>query len=143
MLGSAKAIVYAPHPVAYRNENDWSIVLMVRCGDRAILMTGDIEDAAEADLVAYNEQLPLKADILKVPHHGSDTSSSVAFIQAVAPSYTIVSCASDASRDYPSTNVAMRLHENGVNDIFTTETMGDILVTINDANEMLFKVGSS
>ena len=54
-LGDAQITVYGPHPVAYTNPNDWSIVLMVEYAGRRILLTGDIEAEAEYDLLAYSD----------------------------------------------------------------------------------------
>ena len=76
MLGNAQITIYGPHPVAYSNPNDWSIVLMVEYAGRRILLTGDIEVEAEYDLLAYSDLYPLDADVLKVAHHGSNTSST-------------------------------------------------------------------
>lgn len=135
-LGSAEVTVYGPHPVAYANPNDWSIVMMVHAYGRSILMTGDIEASAEEDLVAANETHSLRADVLKVPHHGSDTSSTLPFVQAVAPIYAIVSCASDTTKNYPSTDVAMTLTSCGTQDILTTEMLGDIQITIDSESKM-------
>lgn len=135
-LGSAEVIVYGPHPVAYSNENDWSIVLLVKYAGRSILFTGDIEARAETDLVAMDDEYPLKADVLKVAHHGSDSSTTRRFVEAVSPKYAVVSCRSNTRWDYPSTDVAMTLAECGVLDILTTEAYGDIEVCIDNDGEL-------
>lgn len=71
-------------------ENNLSCVLRVQTRHGSALLTGDIEAAAERDLLSSGDQsLPLHADILVVPHHGSRTSSSAPFIQAVAPRYAL------------------------------------------------------
>lgn len=99
-LGDATVTVYGPHPVIYDQENNWSIVLMIEYAGRRILLTGDTQMEAEMDMLSWNEWLPLKADILKVAHHGSNTSSSYQFIAAVAPDYAIVSCGKNED-DFP------------------------------------------
>jgi len=71
-----------------RSDNDGSLVLMVTLGERRILVTGDIEAAGEAWLLASG--LDLRADVLVVPHHGSNSSSTTAFIEAVVPSVAVI-----------------------------------------------------
>lgn len=126
-LGETRVSVYAPHPVAYANENDWSIVLKVEYGGRSLLLCADAQAQSGADMLANQKALPLDADILRVGHHGSDTSSTFAFVSAVAPKYAVVSC--DGGDDL-STDVAMTLMECGARDIFTTAAYGDIVAQI-------------
>ncbi|MGE5168867.1 MAG: DNA internalization-related competence protein ComEC/Rec2 [Rudaea sp.] len=89
--GVAFEIVH-PMPAAYaeplRKSNDLSCVLRVDTTAGSALLTGDIEAAAEAELLARRERI--RADVLVVPHHGSRTSSLPAFIEAVAPRIAIV-----------------------------------------------------
>lgn len=127
-LGEAQITVYGPHPVAYAEPNDWSLVLMVEYAGRRILLTGDIEAEAEFDLLSFSDTFPLDADVLKVAHHGSDTSSTLGFISSVSPQYAIISCASDA--EYPHVETAMNLFDCGVEDVFLTSSAGNIFVSI-------------
>jgi competence protein ComEC len=66
-------------------------VLRLRHGRRAVLLTGDAEAEAERELLAHHRDA-LRADLLKVGHHGSRTSTSPAFVAAVAPSLATISC---------------------------------------------------
>ena len=127
-LGDATITVYGPHPIAYENENNWSIVLLIEYADRRILLTGDAEVEAEFDMLEYSEWLPLEADILKVGHHGSNTSSSYQFIAAVSPEYAIISCGNDGN--YPHVDTAITLFDCGVSQLMTTEMQGDIQIHI-------------
>jgi competence protein ComEC len=92
-IGGARVEVLAPcpEPVADRGPNDNSFVIRVTYGDRAILFVGDAEHAAETDLVATRRE-SLRADVLKVGHHGSRTSTTAAFLAAVDPSVAVISC---------------------------------------------------
>lgn len=93
-VGGAVVEILAPCPSALpdRGANDNSFVLRVRFGDRAILFVGDAEHAEEQELIARLGAIGgLRADVLKVGHHGSRTSSSPAFLAAVSPSVAVVS----------------------------------------------------
>lgn len=129
-LGGATLTVYGPNPVAYSNANNWSVVLMVQYGEHSALFTGDAEFAAEMDMLANNNALPLKADVLKVAHHGSETSSNYGFLAEVRPDIAVVSCG-DMDK-YPSTDVAMTLMDVGVTKLMTTKAHGDIEVVFLD-----------
>ena len=73
----------------YKDFNNNSIVLKVNAGETAFLFTGDAEETAEKDILQAGYDL--QADVLKVGHHGSSTSSSQAFLQAVKPKYAVIS----------------------------------------------------
>ena len=80
-------------------------------------------------MLSWDERLPLKADILKVAHHGSNISSSYQFIATVEPDYAIVSCGKNDD-DYPHVETAMTLMDCGVSEIMTTQQLGNIFVRI-------------
>ena len=130
-LGDATVTIYGPHPVAYSQVNDWSIVLMIEYAGKKILLTGDAQIEAETDMLRCDDWLPLQADVLKVAHHGSNTSSSFGFVKAVSPEYAIISCGK-TDEAYPHVETAMTLMECGVSGIFTTEQVGDIHIKINE-----------
>jgi competence protein ComEC len=88
--------------------NDNSLVIKATHGKRSLLFTGDVERAAESALVARASEL--RADVLKVPHHGSRTSSSEAFVRAVAPSFAVVSAGRGNRFGHPHAEVDARLH---------------------------------
>lgn len=92
-IGGAVVDVLAPCPAIHqdRSANDNSFVIRVSYGRRAALLVGDSEHEAEAELL---ERAPskLRADLLKVGHHGSRTSTSPAFLEAVSPSFAGISC---------------------------------------------------
>ncbi len=97
-VGNLTVEVIAP-PAATRDhrlssDNDGSLVLMVHLGERRILVTGDVEAAGESWLVASG--VDLGADVLVVPHHGSNTSSTSAFIQAVSPAVAVIPVGANA-----------------------------------------------
>lgn len=89
--GTIEVLGPCPSFVPEREANDNSLVLRIRLGDRAVLLTGDAEREQEKSLLA-REGERLAADLLKVGHHGSRTSSSPAFVAAVAPELAVASC---------------------------------------------------
>lgn len=99
------------------DDNDRSIVLAVAFAGRRVLLTGDIEAAAERELLARARMAGgaglLRADVLKVAHHGSATSSTAAFLDAVAPAVAVASLGSDNPYGFPSPEVEERLRERG------------------------------
>ncbi|RYE84252.1 MAG: MBL fold metallo-hydrolase, partial [Myxococcales bacterium] len=92
-IGGATVELLAPCPsfTPFANANDGSLVLRLSYGRRAVLLVGDAEQAEEASLVA-TRPLDLRADLLKVGHHGSRTSTGPAFLDAVRPTHAVVSC---------------------------------------------------
>jgi competence protein ComEC len=107
--------------------NNDSVVLRLAYGPVSVLLTGDIEQAAEESLVASHADL--RADILKVPHHGSKTSSSEAFINAVNPKYAVISVGERSRFGHPHASVVNRYVASGVR-ILQTGVSGTVTVEI-------------
>ncbi|MFL6275700.1 MAG: ComEC/Rec2 family competence protein [Blastocatellia bacterium] len=97
---------------AVTSANNDSVVLRLVYGDRAILMTGDIEAPAEATLVAASPDL--RADVLKVPHHGSKTSSTDTFLDRVRPRCAIISVGERSRFGHPHAAVVERYRSRGI-----------------------------
>lgn len=106
--------------------NDKSIVLKVSCGSVAALLMGDADVAAEKRLLKRFSTTVLSCELLKVGHHGSSTSTSAAFLEAVRPQYAVISCGADNSFGHPHGEVLQRLQAAGVN-ICRTDLEGDII----------------
>jgi competence protein ComEC len=105
------------HPSAQDYEqalkpNPMSCVLRISNGQRTALLVGDIEKAQEARLV--NEGASLRADVLLVPHHGSKTSSSDAFLEAVQPRFGLVQSSYRNRYGHPAPVVLQRYEAHGV-----------------------------
>jgi len=97
-------------PAAAASNND-SLVLRLEHGATSTLLPGDIEGKVESELVERGD--PLDADLLKVPHHGSRTSSSAAFLAAVTPQTAVVSLGENNPFGYPHRQVLERLEQAG------------------------------
>ena len=109
--------------------NDDSVVLRLSYGARSALLAGDIEGSAEHALVESGAAL--QADVLKVPHHGSRTSSSAPFIDAVRPSSVVISVGERSRFGHPHADVLERyltrsakLYQTGRDGMVTVETDG-------------------
>ena len=89
-----------------QDKNDDSLVIKLTYREVDILFTGDIGQKAEARLIASGQDL--RSEILKVPHHGSNTSSSAEFIDAVAPRYAIFSLGQSSQYQFPHPDVVAR-----------------------------------
>ncbi|RKU21303.1 DNA internalization-related competence protein ComEC/Rec2 [Candidatus Poribacteria bacterium] len=94
-----------------RDKNDDSLVIQLTYREVDILFTGDIGKKAESRLIASGQDL--RSEILKVPHHGSRTSSSVSFIDAVQPRYAIFSLGQSSQYQFPHPDVVARYRARG------------------------------
>ncbi len=128
-FGGVTATVYWPLPSADTSApsgNNESVVLQLRFGERTILMTGDVEKEGEAAIVnAHNE---LRSDVVKVPHHGSRTSSTDAFVAATKPSFGVFSVGQHSVFGHPHREVVDRWRTSGAQ-VLTTGRSGMITVT--------------
>jgi len=109
---------------AYDDTNNNSLVFQIRLGKSNFLFTGDIEQEAEIDLVSQYGYL-LKSDIIKIPHHGSITSSSDDFIRHVNPEIALISVGQSNRYGFPDSEVINRLMSTHV-EIYRTDQMGTI-----------------
>ncbi|HKU41975.1 MAG TPA: DNA internalization-related competence protein ComEC/Rec2 [Polyangiales bacterium] len=128
-FGAATVDVLWPCPGfdAGRGPNDNSFVLRVRYGGHAFLFTGDIEADAEAELVASG--LPLQAQVLKVPHHGSATSSGPALLRAVRPELAVISAGASNRFGHPNHAVVERLAGSGARVLQLSRNGGAIVAS--------------
>ncbi len=124
------AVLHPPAAAGRMSLNDSSLTLRLTLGSTAILLTGDIEARAEARLVA--DAAPLVAAVLKVPHHGSRTSSTPAFLDAVSPRVAVMSVGADNRYRLPAAEVEARYLERGTC-VLRTDRCGGITIETNGA----------
>jgi competence protein ComEC len=118
-----------PPPVGNHNSpsrNNDSLVLRLQYGERKILMTGDVEKEGEAAILAANADL--SADVVKVAHHGSRTSSTEAFVKATYPRLAIISVGVVSMFGHPAKDVVERWRASGA-EVMTTGKRGTITVS--------------
>jgi competence protein ComEC len=117
-----------PDDVSVRRNNQ-SCVMRIEAGGAAMLLTGDVERLAELSLLHHQE---VRAEVMLVPHHGSRTSSSAEFIQAVAPRWAIVAVGYRNRFGHPNAEVLERYTSIGTS-IFRTDRDGAIHVLLGRA----------
>lgn len=133
-LGDTTITVLGPVKTQYDDVNDLSLVLMVQYGDIRFLFTGDMESIAENDLL--DSGADVKADVLKVGHHGSYSSTSYRFLRAVAPTYGVISVGGNNDYGHPHKDPMSRLQDADVI-ILRTDKMYDI-VAVTDGESIQF-----
>lgn len=136
-LGSCTVEVLGPVKV-YDDANNNSIVLRVTCGEVTFLFTGDMETTAEQDLLS--EGFDLSADVLKLGHHGSSTSSGADFLDAVDPAYAIISCETGNDYGHPHRETIEAMTRRNIV-VYRTDTMGTIVAQC-DGTAVTFTTGS-
>lgn len=125
-LGNISIDVLSPFELTGDYNND-SIVFKMKYGNVSFLFTGDAEISAEQKLVT-EWRSDLSADVLKVGHHGSDTSTSQGFVELVRPSVSIIQAGKDNEYHHPHKAVLKRL-ENIGSSVYATFTHGNIILT--------------
>lgn len=118
----------------YGDFNNNSIVLKVTAGERSFLFTGDAEETAEKDIL--DAGYDLQADVLKVGHHGSSTSTSDAFLQAVSPQYAVISVGTGNKYGHPEKVTLDKLQNIGAK-IHRTDMEGTVVCST-DGQNILF-----
>ena len=129
-LGDATVQILSPSKQD-EDLNNMSIVLKVVYGETKFIFQGDAEKTVEKQLL--NSDFDLDADIIKLGHHGSNTSSTDKYLKAVNPKYAIISCGADNSYGHPHDEVIERLKKNNIGFYVTAQT-GDITVTSDGKN---------
>jgi beta-lactamase superfamily II metal-dependent hydrolase len=123
----AKLTILAPVG-EYADLNNMSVVCRLTYGDTSFLFTSDASEGAEGDLLM--DGAVLRSDVLSVAHHGSNTSSTEEFIDAVSPAIAVISCGMDNSFGHPHREVMERLQGRDVR-ILRTDLDGFVVVTSN------------
>ena len=113
--------------------NNNSLVFRLIYNNTKIMFTGDIEIPAENVIVSEykNNKNRLKSDILKVAHHGSDTSTTKEFLELVNPKIALIGVGKNNSFNHPSKDVISRLEDVQIK-IYRTDLMGEITIFVNN-----------
>lgn len=137
-LGGAGALILHPTPAFVENGeslaglNNGSVAMRLDYAGCRVLFTGDIEFETERSLLAWASRL--QADVLKVPHHGSATSSGRYFVDAVNPALAVISVGAHNKFRHPSPRVTQRL--SSVATVLRTDRDGAILLRVDEAGRV-------
>ncbi len=123
MVGDMQVDIVAPAYDTYTDPNNSSIGLIVTYGDTSFFFGGDAEE--EAEMAMLSTGLDLSADVYQVNHHGSRTSSCTEFLNAVNPTYAVISCGEGNSYGHPHAGPLNSLRMMGVK-VFRTDEQGTI-----------------
>lgn len=124
-LGSAVFTIVGPSK-SYDENNNCSVAFLLTHGENTFLFTGDAESEAESDMLETG--IPLDVDVYKAGHHGSSSSSTAVFLEAITPEYAVISCGAGNSYGHPHAEPLNHLREMGVQ-VFRTDEQGTITVT--------------
>ena len=119
------------HPDAdasYEDANEYSVVLLLTYGNFSAILTGDLEEQGETDLLNYLGNSKIHVDILKAAHHGSAGGTTQAFLDQVSAEAALISCGKGNRYGHPAPETVERLEEAGM-EIYDTRKAGQICVT--------------
>ena len=119
--------IIAPIGDYYDNVNDYSAVIKITFGAQSFLFMGDAEETSENEMLEADRSL-LSADVLKVGHHGSSSSSTIDFLNAVNPDYAVISCGVDNNYGHPHKETLSKLSSLGV-EVYRTDIDGTVTFT--------------
>lgn len=138
--GGAVLTVLAPNGEDYGDLNNYSVVLRLTYGEDSFLFTGDAEEASEEEMLSLD--WPLTATVLKCGHHGSETSTSPAFLDAVSPQYAVISCGVDNDYGHPDAVTLEKLEAAGA-EVFRTDLQGTILASTDGSGVTMTAFGKA
>ena len=135
-LGSASVQILGPVTTDEDDPNNSSIILRIVYGDTSFLFTGDAE--REEEQAVLDSGRTLQSTVLKVGHHGSDTSTTYPFLREVMPEYAVISVGRDNSYGHPTEDTLSRLRDADVK-VFRTDLQGDVICK-SDGKSVTFTV---
>ena len=138
--GGAVLTVLAPNGKDYGDLNIYSVVLRLTYGEDSFLFTGDAEEESEEEMLSLD--WPLTATVLKCGHHGSETSTSPAFLDAVSPQYAVISCGVDNDYGHPDAVTLEKLEAAGA-EVFRTDLQGTILASTDGSGVTMTALGKA
>lgn len=118
--------ILAPNGSNYEGFNNYSVVVKLTYRDTSFLFTGDAEKLSEQEML--KKQYDLSADVLKIGHHGSNTSTTKEFLSAVSPKYGVICVEKGNPYGHPHKEVLKRLSDAKVQ-VYTTMEKGNIVMT--------------
>ena len=141
MGNNAKVHILSPLKPYYTTTNDYSIVMIVEDNNEKFMLTSDASTDVENDIINSYDEDVLDVDVLKLGHHGSDTSTSLDWLDITQPDYAVISAGEDNSYQHPSSAVLdnIELYNEEHTDkikIAQTSILGNIVYYSNSANQL-------
>ena len=121
---NTKVEFFSPNNSTYDNINNYSPIIKISYGKTSFLFTGDAEELIENEVI--NNNFNLKSDLLKIGHHGSSTSTSKRFFEAVSPKVSIISVGENNTYNHPTKEVLSTITPSKV---LRTDLEGTIIIT--------------
>jgi competence protein ComEC len=127
VAGDVSFVILAPQGSDFSELNNSSIVLKLQYGDTSFMFTGDAESNSEKAMLSMYNVSVFGSDVLKVGHHGSTSSTTVNFLNAVNPLYAVISCGKGNSYGHPHVETLDKLNAAGVT-VLRTDELGTIVL---------------
>lgn len=137
-LGDAEWTILAPNSKEYEELNDYSIVIRLVFGRSSFMFMGDAERISEEEILDHKD-VEIASDVLKVGHHGSSSSTSEEFLEAVNPQYAVISAGKDNQYGHPHEEIITRLLEKNI-EILRTDESGTIIFTADGKGNLVYKM---
>jgi len=130
-VGEATATILAPNSSEYEDLNNTSIVIRVTFGNNSFMFDGDAEDVSENEMLA--KDLDVSADVLKIGHHGSSSSTTDDFLEKVNPKYAVISVGKGNSYGHPNKSIMQKLEDKKIT-VYRTDENGTIVASSDGEN---------
>jgi beta-lactamase superfamily II metal-dependent hydrolase len=132
--GDLQVRIIGPVKEDYKELNNYSAIIKINFRNTSFLFTGDAEAEVEEELVA--SKIDLAADLLKIGHHGSSSSTTLSFLEKVNPQYGVISVGKNNKYDHPTKFTLEKLNRAGV-EVYRTDQLGTI-IAISDGEKITF-----
>lgn len=132
-LTGVECTILSPDDQVYEEINDYSAVISLRYGEQCFLFCGDAGEAAESAMLASGQDL--QADVIKVAHHGSSSSTSARFLKTVSPGCAVICCGFDNPYGHPHQETLYRLLKAGIS-ILRTDQLGTITMSTDGSGQL-------
>lgn len=130
-IGKGEFTIFAPNSETYDSLNNYSVVVKIKFGSNTFLLDGDAESLSENEMI--KKGFDLKADLLKLGHHGSTSSTAQNFLNLVKPKYAVISVGKGNVYGHPAAATLTKLKNIGA-EVFRTDNDGNIVVTSDGTN---------
>lgn len=128
VIGNATLTFLAPNSLSYEDLNNYSIVTKIKYGNTSFIFEGDAEDISENEILA--KQLDISANVIKIGHHGSSSSTTKAYLDKVNPQYAVISVGANNDYGHPNKDILNRLTAKNIK-VFRTDISGTIIANSN------------